>query len=847
MFRKSQSLITNGLKLYFFLPKNFSILEVEEENYSEKSETSSKMSVKTLTVQHVESNTLHFKYDLTTINRMSERRDSDFVYQRDSEEDNLLAFCPIEVFERKYLRNLQQQKEQQQGEPGTSAASYRQEEITTTSNSLQIPVISVPNMMEKPPQANVYMSENMTIIDTDVPVRAGARQPLATLINHISLRSLQQDRSSSDEIIGEMSDIISALSNEECSVNSEILDQRVSESYPMHAGEIIQDLNSDDRIGHIDSPETSETTDVLHGESLMDDMSSVLGHDTLGALQDISITDETTTLCTANPPVLPKTRKSFKNKSGETRTQFGFENRVFDLADITNQSATATEPIRYCSLAQFVEGNDIARKSFKRFSRTTRSASITSKKQLSSSNNFTCGIDDVDNVQIEYSDEECLAMGSEDFCNLTTAEKPIECDKSNLLNTIKIQIQGSLSDLSVETEYEIPKGRTSGRIDYKNAIISDAEDNEDKDGRDNEKFPNIVIDPASPKLNDHLRVIRGSEYRRHSSHTPGATLTPREIDVNRRHSNHNPNLLGLDSEHVRFLNCSPAASRRISCGTLFKNNEGLPFANTRNIFGSRRSIRRDSKQREKDDDDKKKDEKEEKAKTLPIINPLVRLPSWPNVQSGAGFISKCLLANADTLCSMACPLMDPDETLLEGFYEKSVMNNYFGIGIDAKISLDFHNKREEHPEKCRSRAKNYMWYGVLGSKQWLQKTYKNLEQRVQLECDGQRIPLPSLQGIVILNIPSFMGGTNFWGGTKEDDCFLAPSFDDRILEVVAVFGSVQMAACRLINLQHHRIAQCQSVQINILGEFIFVNPRCEGLLVCFVTKTIFGMSKLNVI
>jgi diacylglycerol kinase (ATP) len=192
--------------------------------------------------------------------------------------------------------------------------------------------------------------------------------------------------------------------------------------------------------------------------------------------------------------------------------------------------------------------------------------------------------------------------------------------------------------------------------------------------------------------------------------------------------------------------------------------------------------------------------------------------SFADVSSGAGFISKCLLANADTLCAAVSPLMDPDETLLEGYYEKSVMNNYFGIGIDAKISLDFHQKREEHPEKCRSRAKNYMWYGVLGSKQLLQKTYKNLEQKVQLECDGQRIPLPSLQGIVVLNIPSFMGGTNFWGGTKEDDLFVAPCFDDRILEVVAVFGSVQMAASRLINLQHHRIAQCQSVQINILGE-----------------------------
>lgn len=31
--------------------------------------------------------------------------------------------------------------------------------------------------------------------------------------------------------------------------------------------------------------------------------------------------------------------------------------------------------------------------------------------------------------------------------------------------------------------------------------------------------------------------------------------------------------------------------------------------------------------------------------------------------------------------------------------EKCVMNSYFGIGIDAKITLDFHMKREEHPEK----------------------------------------------------------------------------------------------------------------------------------------------------
>ncbi|XP_035213113.1 diacylglycerol kinase delta-like, partial [Stegodyphus dumicola] len=65
---------------------------------------------------------------------------------------------------------------------------------------------------------------------------------------------------------------------------------------------------------------------------------------------------------------------------------------------------------------------------------------------------------------------------------------------------------------------------------------------------------------------------------------------------------------------------------------------------------------------------------------------------------------------------------------------------------------------------------------------------------------------------------SYGGGSNFWGGTKEDDVFYAPAFDDKILEVVAVFGTVQMAASRVINLQHHRIAQCRSVKIIIMGD-----------------------------
>ncbi|XP_053419274.1 diacylglycerol kinase eta isoform X1 [Nycticebus coucang] len=205
---------------------------------------------------------------------------------------------------------------------------------------------------------------------------------------------------------------------------------------------------------------------------------------------------------------------------------------------------------------------------------------------------------------------------------------------------------------------------------------------------------------------------------------------------------------------------------------------------------------------------------------LPVLNTRIICPGLraglAASIAGSSIINKMLLANIDPFG--ATPFIDPDPDSVDGYSERCVMNNYFGIGLDAKISLEFNNKREEHPEKCRSRTKNLMWYGVLGTRELLQRSYKNLEQRVQLECDGQYIPLPSLQGIAVLNIPSYAGGTNFWGGTKEDDIFAAPSFDDKILEVVAIFDSVQMAVSRVIKLQHHRIAQCRTVKITIFGD-----------------------------
>uniref|UniRef100_A0A1I7TVE3 Diacylglycerol kinase n=1 Tax=Caenorhabditis tropicalis TaxID=1561998 RepID=A0A1I7TVE3_9PELO len=204
--------------------------------------------------------------------------------------------------------------------------------------------------------------------------------------------------------------------------------------------------------------------------------------------------------------------------------------------------------------------------------------------------------------------------------------------------------------------------------------------------------------------------------------------------------------------------------------------------------------------------------------------------------AGGSLIAEILLLNARVLSQMSTtttgnpmgsfstttktPTSESCQTPFNQYKEMCVMNNYFGIGLDAKIALEFHNKREES-EKTRSRSKLFMWYGILGGKELMHRTYRNLEQRIKLECDGVPIDLPSLQGIVILNIPSYSGGANFWGRNKDGPEFTVQSFDDRILEVVALFGVIHVATSRVPNavrLQNHRIAQCRHVRIVILGD-----------------------------
>nr|XP_020031040.1 diacylglycerol kinase theta isoform X4 [Castor canadensis] len=143
-------------------------------------------------------------------------------------------------------------------------------------------------------------------------------------------------------------------------------------------------------------------------------------------------------------------------------------------------------------------------------------------------------------------------------------------------------------------------------------------------------------------------------------------------------------------------------------------------------------------------------------------------------------------------------LLDAQET---GSAENSVveaeppkivqMSNYCGIGIDAELSLDFHQAREEEPGKFTSRFHNKGVYVRVG----LQKIShsRSLHKEIRLQVEQQEVELPSIEGLIFINIPSWGSGADLWG-SDSDAKFEKPRMDDGLLEVVGVTGVVHMVS-----------------------------------------------------
>ncbi|KNC54841.1 diacylglycerol kinase beta [Thecamonas trahens ATCC 50062] len=125
----------------------------------------------------------------------------------------------------------------------------------------------------------------------------------------------------------------------------------------------------------------------------------------------------------------------------------------------------------------------------------------------------------------------------------------------------------------------------------------------------------------------------------------------------------------------------------------------------------------------------------------------------------------------------------------------SVLNNYFSIGLDSKLALQFHTAREANPGKFSSRLYNKYYYGKVGSKQLLTGCGETLlAQVITLTVDGRQIDLGKAQGLMVLNLPSYAAGCNFWGSSPRAPWKVAAT-DDGLLEVVAITSAFHLSRC----------------------------------------------------
>uniref|UniRef100_A0A8C9R8A7 Diacylglycerol kinase n=1 Tax=Scleropages formosus TaxID=113540 RepID=A0A8C9R8A7_SCLFO len=137
------------------------------------------------------------------------------------------------------------------------------------------------------------------------------------------------------------------------------------------------------------------------------------------------------------------------------------------------------------------------------------------------------------------------------------------------------------------------------------------------------------------------------------------------------------------------------------------------------------------------------------------------------------------------------------------------MNNYFSVGPDALMALNFHAHREKTPSFFSSRIINKAVYFLYGTKDCLVQECKDLDKRIELELDGERVNLPSLEGIIVCNIGYWGGGCRLWEGMGDEPCPL----DDGLLEVVGVYGSFHCAQIQVKLANPVRLGQAHTVRL----------------------------------